>query len=506
MQSTSENKDNPDFTTRAAARAAIGCALLLGVAAEQLLWHGPMGAGWVLWIALLGTCALMIVRQARFAWQRETAITAAVAVGAAVIPALRASPRLHALSFLALVTVASIPLLRARSLRFGTTPVLPQTLGLLTVAAHAAVGVIPLTARQASIGLLPTRLRHRPFIAAARGALLAVPPVVIFGALFVSADPLFERYVRDITKFVSEDVFGRICFMLIFAWISAGLLRSLLPCRSPLTALPRVPTVPAPDVAVALGVVSVLFTAFVLVQTRWLFDSANALQAVAGLTVADYARRGFFELVAAAALTLPMLLAADSIARPASAAMRRTLRFLSGFLVVLVLVIMASALERMALYTARFGLTELRLYTTAFMGWLGIVFAWFVVTTLQGKRRRFAAGPVAAGIIGVLTLAALNPDAFIARVNLDRARDGAMLDTAYLTHLSADAVPELMVHFEAVPADARCDLARSLLRQHTGESHDWRAANRSIVRATTLIERNFVALKRVVADDCRQDA
>ena len=502
MQSTSDDKDHPGFVSRAAARSAIGAAILLGIAAERLLWYGPIGVGWVLWIALLGVCAVMLVRQARFAWQRETALVAAVAVGAATIPAVRASDTLHALSLLVLVTVASVPLLRARSLRFGATPVLAQLLGLPTVAAHAALGVIPLFARDVGPGFFPARLRRLPLVGAARGVLMAVPPLLVFGALFASADPLFERYVREVMKVVNEEVLGRVFFALVFGWIAAGLLRSLLPSRSPLSALPPVPTVPAGDVAVALGAVTLLFTAFVLVQARWLFDSADALQATTGLTVADYARRGFFELVAAAALTLPMLLAADSVARPESAAVRRTLRFLSGTLVVLVLVVIASALERMALYTERFGLTELRLYATAFMAWLGVVFAWFVVTTLRGRRRRFTAGPVAAGVVAVLTLAVLNPDALIARVNLDRARDGAPVDTAYLTRLSADAAPELLRHVESLPATARCDLARSVLRHHAGRSPDWRAANRSIVRARALIERNFTTLKRVVENDC----
>lgn len=506
MQSTSENKDNTGFVTRAAARAAISSGLLLGIAAERLLWYGAMGVGWVLWIALFGACALLIVWQARFAWQRETALAVAVAVGAASIPAVRASDALHVLSLFVLVTVASVPLLRARSFRFGATPVLAQGLGLLALVAHAAVGTIPLIARAAVPGVLPARLRRAPIMSAARGALMAVPPLVVFGALFVSADPLFERYVQDIMRVVSEDVVGRTCFALVFGWIAAGLLRGLLPCRSPLSALPPVPTLPASDIAVALGAVSVLFTAFVLVQARWLFDSATALQATTGLTVADYTRRGFFELVTASALTLPMLLAADSIARPASAAVRRTLRFLSGFLVVLVLVIMASALERMALYTTRFGLTELRLYTTAFMGWLGVVFAWYVVTTLRGRRRRFAAGPVVAGILAVLALAALNPDGLIARVNLDRARAGAPLDTAYLTHLSADAVPELLRQIDLVPASARCDLARSVMAHYADQAPDWRVANLSIMRARTLIETNIATLQRVVSADCDRSA
>ena len=40
----------------------------------------------------------------------------------------------------------------------------------------------------------------------------------------------------------------------------------------------------------------------------------------------------------------------------------------------------------MRLYTVQFGLTELRFYTLAFMGWLVLVFGWFVATVLRGRR------------------------------------------------------------------------------------------------------------------------
>jgi len=70
----------------------------------------------------------------------------------------------------------------------------------------------------------------------------------------------------------------------------------------------------------------------------------------------------------------------------------RLFRWLAGLQVILLFVIMASALQRMRLYQNEFGLTELRLYTTAFMGWLAVVFAWFMVTVLPGRRERFAFG------------------------------------------------------------------------------------------------------------------
>ena len=510
MQSISHDKDDapgatrapnatatqatPDFASRAAARVALAVALLLGVAADRLLSNGPTGLGWVLWIALLGTGAVVIVRQARFPWQRETTLAGAVAVCAAVIPAMRASDELHGLAMLVLITAASLPLLRARRLRFGATPVVAQLLGLATVGGNALVGVVPLMASDIGRSGVPTRMLRVPLVAA-RAALLAVPPLVVFGALFASADPLFERYLREVVRFGTQDVFAHLAFALTFCWISAGLLRGLLPRRSPLSNLPVLPSVPTVELNVALGAVTGLFLVFVIVQARWLFGGAEVLQASTGLTVAQYARRGFFQLVAAAALVLPLLLAADAASRDASPAAHRIARILSASLLALVFVVMASAMQRMTLYTQRFGLTDQRLYATAFMGWLAVVFAWYVITTLRGRPLRFSAGPIVAGIIAVFTLAAANPDALIARVNLARAHEGAPVDGNYLAQLSVDAAPVLLAHFAELPPQARCRVARKLLHHYNSKTLDWRFANRSHVEAVALTGDNLDMLR-----------
>ena len=502
MQSTLIENDPTPPVTRAAARAALGSAIILGFAAERLLFYGPTGPGFVIWVALFGLSAFLIVRQARFEWQRETAIATAIAVSAAVIFAVRASEALHLFAMLVIITAASVPLLRARSFKFGETPLVAQILGLATVGAHAATGVLMLLAGREVGPILSTKRAHSRVAVAARGALLSVPPLVVFGALFVAADPVFEGYVKNITDFITEDFISRVFVVGVFAWITAGLLRSLLPRRSPLADLPQIPTVPSGEVTIALGAVTALFLAFVIVQARWLFSGADALAGVAGLTAADYARRGFFELVMASALTLPMLIATDSLVRPATPAARRTLRLLSATLLVLVLIVMVSALQRMSLYTERFGLTESRLYATAFMAWLGVVFAWFIVTTLRGRRNRFAAGPIAAGIVAAFSLAVLNPDALIARVNLERARHGAEVDIKYLSRLSADAVPQLIRHVNELKPEARCEMARGLLRHNTKEAPDWRTANYSMVRARDLVSSNAAALTSITKSHC----
>jgi hypothetical protein len=77
------------------------------------------------------------------------------------------------------------------------------------------------------------------------------------------------------------------------------------------------------------------------------------------------------------------------------------------------------------------------------MAWLGFTLVWFLLT-LWLRPDRFAVGALLAVMGFVATLNLINPDAFIARQNLDRYVQTGDLDAAYLASLSDDAVPQLM--------------------------------------------------------------
>ena len=176
---------------------------------------------------------------------------------------------------------------------------------------------------------------------------------------------------------------------------------------------------------------NLLFLSFVVIQFRYFFGGATSVVLTPGLTYSEYARRGFFELVAVAALVLPLLLTAHWLLDKQKPESERAFRWLAGTQIMFLFVIMASAFQRMRLYQREYGLTEQRLYPTAFMGWLAIVFVWFVVSVLRGRRERFAFGALAAGFAVILALHALNPDDLIARVNTNRRDATVPFDGAH---------------------------------------------------------------------------
>jgi two-component system, OmpR family, sensor histidine kinase BaeS len=100
--------------------------------------------------------------------------------------------------------------------------------------------------------------------------------------------------------------------------------------------------------------------------------------------------------------------------------------------------IVAVSLWRLVLYERMYGFTELRVAAT----WGTVVCAgWLVVLAVSRwtPRLGFGSGAVGFTALALLALNALNPDAAIARANLERVPGVVALDVSYLITLSADA-------------------------------------------------------------------
>jgi hypothetical protein len=318
--------------------------------------------------------------------------------------------------------------------------------------------------------------------------------LLVFGGLFAAADAVFETLVVELFGFDVVELFGHVFLTLFFAWVVAGLLWVALLARNPESlAFPRPAALSLGivEVGVVVGLLDALFLAFVAVQVRYLFGGTDTVVETAGLTYAEYARRGFFELVTVTALVVPVLLLAHWFLRTENRAHEGVFRVLAGAMVVLLFVIVASAVQRMYLYTQEFGLTELRLYTTIFMLWISVILVWFVVTVLRGSRERFAFGVLTTGFAAIVLINALNPDALIARINVDRMEAGKKFDAYYLTHLSADAAPVLV---ESLPHMSELDrqMIKEDLRARWVSERDWRTWNFSRSRARHLVEARLI--------------
>lgn len=259
--------------------------------------------------------------------------------------------------------------------------------------------------------------------------------------------------------------------------------------------LPRGLTIALPEMATALTLLNILFGAFVCVQIKYLFGGAHLVQITSGLTFAEYARRGFFELCTVSVLMLPLLLSADAICPRASKKAKIVFNGLVSTTVLLLLTIVASAIERMQLYSSEYGMSELRFFTTAFMFYLATIFIAYLASVIKAQRRIFVPATYALGLISIATLHVVNPEYQISQSNMSRPAD--KIDTQYLLSLSCDALPPIVEQLPRLPEAARKETASQLLARLKGAwKTDWRAFNLSRTTAYLKVKEAEPTLKK----------
>lgn len=513
-------------------------ALILGVVGDALLRATPWGLNVLLWMAVALAAGLALVaRWRRGALSNDTRWAALPLIFFAACFVWRDSPTLQLLDGIAIGLSLSLSILRTRALSLRLASIKEHAVAICLSVFDAVVGLPTVVLGDVQWEEIPRTRWSKYLGAVGRGLLIAVPLILLFGGLLMAADAVFEGLINNAFNINAEILFSHVGLTILFAWFAGGLLRGVLEERDVVLAnsddaallslnfkdanvenqteqngaeksnteegymrLSRIPiSLSIVEIGVVLGLLDLLFLAFVTVQIRYFFGGSALVQATTGLTYAEYARRGFFELVWVAALVLPLLLIAHWLLRKENPVHERIFRVLAGAQVALLFVIMASALQRVRLYQREYGLTEQRLYTMAFMAWLAAVFIWFMWTVLRGARERFATGALIALFVVAGLLHVVNPDDLIVRANASHAAKwGRGFDAVYAAGLSADAVPALAASLPAMSTEGRCLVAETLLRRWPIDaSTDWRTWNRARSEAQETVRANVTTLRAV---------
>jgi hypothetical protein len=482
-------------------------ALLAAWSIDLLFWKTPPGVSFFVWTVFVIAAGLLLGRADGVRFSRWSILPIVSSLIFSGITFIRAESFTRFSSYL--LTLASLALL-AGTLSSGNW-IVYRLWDYLSAFLRLLLGVL----------IRPFDLLRRPAGAQTRqntqnsislrstarrvgvGLLLALPVVGLLASLLASADPIFADRLGGLFKIfdlnkVGETIF-RLTYILIFAFIFTGVylhaLRPTSPETRPNPASPWLkPFLGWTESAVVLVCVDLLFGLFVGIQF-WYFFGGEANITATGYTYADYARRGFFELVAVAVISLMLYLCLSTITRRDSRASRTGFTGLSVFLMAMVVVMLVSAFQRLLLYEQAYGFTHMRLYTHIFIIWLGALLLATVIFELARRSYRFGLALLVTILGFGLTFGLLNVDATIAGQNLERARTGAKLDAIYLASLSPDGVPMLLDEFrragqtqairDALGAELACRTAS--VRK---EILPWQGLNLSENNARTLLLAN----------------
>jgi hypothetical protein len=517
-------------------------AVLLGILGDVLLRQTPWGLNVLLFIGGLAAAFVMLVlRRKQEFWNKQTIALNIALIFFAAMYIWRDSMELKIANFLAILTILAVLSLPALKIKTNLAGVFHYTISFIWAGLNAVFAPFFLLITDIAWKTLPQTGWSKHLISVLRGLIIATPLVLIFGALFMAADAVFQGIIEKTLKIDVDVLVSHIFITGFLAWAIAGYFRGSLiggfakdepkvstvsnneikPQVSSVTeeikedepkaetpknekknswqnfdnsVLPSAFTLGTIEISIVLGLINLLFLSFVIVQIPYLFGGFELVQNTPDFKLAEYARRGFGELVTVAALVLPILLVSHWLLRKDSPLSEKIYRVLAVIQIALLFVIMASAAQRLFILTGNlgYGLTTARFYSFAVMIWLALIFVWFSLTVLRGAREKFAWGALWLAFFVVATLHVFNPDDYIVRTNIRLMQQGRQFDAKYNSGLSSDAVPVLLENLSAMTFENQCRIKLNLSRrfQEKQQETDFRNWNFSRWRAQNLLTYN----------------
>ncbi|MFI6097119.1 DUF4153 domain-containing protein [Lentzea sp. NPDC051213] len=320
----------------------------------------------------------------------------------------------------------------------------------------------------------------RPFVSVG----VALVLLVIFGSLLAGADQAFSDFLVGLVPDLDIGVYVRMGFYGVVAALGAVGACYLVaaPAQINEDAEVKPGSLRLKDYGLPVGVLVVLFTGFVGTQLAVLFGGEAYVMRTAGVTFAEYARSGFWQLLWVAILTLGIIAGVARFAAKKTSQEQLWLRILLGALAVLTLVIVASALSRMWFYQQAYGWTVLRLLVAACEVWLGLVYVMVIAGGITLRAKWLPKAIIGTGTAFFLAVVVMNPERVVADYNVTRFEATQKIDTVYLSRLSEDAVPALL----RLPEPQR-SCALRFLKDRNVEA-DWREWNLARHNARTSLE------------------
>jgi Domain of unknown function (DUF4173) len=458
------NKLPDEHSTRSSPPQVAAAIALSGLAGALLLVENPPGLNWLLVAGAIGGAVIS-------AWRRDVPASALIfgllslgLVSTALFTSTEWQLAANLLAALSLTSLAARPGRSWGQLFLGLTAAGWRSHRALTWLLRAW----PSRQWRGSARVLPL----------VRGLALGFALLVVFGVLFVSADQAFAQLADRV--FTTPDLalelmtarFVVAVIIIAYAASLASFAPSLNAGRAgPSAWVAGIGAAWAERGRVRLGriewvtallMLNSLFAIFVFVQIAVLFGGREHVLETAGLTFAEYARSGFFQLVVVAALTLLVLALFGNLVNRTNPRDDLIFKLLAGALVVLTLVVLASALKRLTLYEAVYGLTRLRVAVHASIFWLVGIFLIVGVAALRAKSRWLPQAVVIFSALALLSFAVIRPDALIAAHNVERFDETGKIDVFLLRGLSPDAVPALIELPEPERSCALVDLRHEL--------------------------------------------
>lgn len=286
------------------------------------------------------------------------------------------------------------------------------------------------------------------------GLLISLPLLFVIMNLLISADQQFGELVGLLPRWlsaikISDGVF-RAAATLIYALTIFGLLQVLrkkgTPEEKPAAETGKSVSLDSIVSLTVLVLLNIVYLLFVIVQFKYFFS--ETLQA--GYTYAEFARRGFFELLFVAMLNLLIISTVITFTDLRSRAIGMIIRGMLTLLVIFSGIMLYSAFIRLLMYEEAYGFTFTRVLAHSFMIFLLVILGYSLMRIWLEKLSllRFY---IISSIVFYTVINTAQLESFVVTQNLERYKETGKIDIYYLDMLSYEGVEGLVKLYQLNP-------------------------------------------------------
>lgn len=270
------------------------------------------------------------------------------------------------------------------------------------------------------------------------GVVISIPFLFIILALLANADLLFDRLTSKVFHFVfSTDIFA-IIFMVVFGFLACYCIICASVTKPKLEEERAFKKADASIAATFMIVLCLVYAIFCAIQIIYLF--ANGLFILPDqYTFAEYARRGFFELLTVAIINVALMVLSKNFFHD-----NKVLRLAVTFMTLCTYIMIGSATYRMLLYIGAYHLTFLRVFVLFSLLLIALILAGVIIAEYKQSFPLFRYC-VAVVSVCYIAFSFSKPDYFIASYLIEHTEVLDAEDVSYLTdQLSLDAAPAVL--------------------------------------------------------------
>ncbi len=274
-----------------------------------------------------------------------------------------------------------------------------------------------------------------------KGIIISIPLIFVLILLLSSADKMFNYFIINAFKFNNlnfSETLGHLLLVLVLFFYFFGFMWSFnYPFEIFSYNKKNKTELDGTIIITLLVLINILYAIFCAIQTKYLYGNNDKILPD-GLSYAQYAREGFFQLVTVTIINLLIILIITKMGKYHHDKAIKLSKVLMNIILLFTLIMLYASHYKLSLYEDAYGFTFLRFFVHYTILAIFILIILFSIGIWRPKINLMKYSIVLL-IVMYLFINFFNADKFIANKNFDRYEKINKIDASYITHLTPDA-------------------------------------------------------------------